>query len=614
MEFNIEINLVIGIVSQRRGEDSARIKVLGFKNNDNKYTEFKYSELLSLFPHEGYIFEPGYFKNAKFKSSKEGDLIEFKVTSIENSDEGLDHFRIENNQAKKIGQRAFELKDINIKIHEVDFSNARISNVDFSDRFYGVIDNYIVGKLKLHQGKISPSISKEVRKWELKYCEIVKSDSAIYLISEPLKENGIILDAMDNEQLFEWFRDKLKLVNQSVVKELDENSQWRVDIPKYFKKSDDDIAQLEAIRFRRVESNFDKFAFTVKEIKELTNVSEKLHSIYSSIIEKHKNELKTEYASEIEVIKNQNQIEKQLLEKQLANMELDIIEKQSRLSSLNVEVDSFKSRIEEIKANKERILSDFSIIQEVFGHRASTSRNVGVIIEESFVVETEIPNLSSIQISQKDKFLARLKYFVNHQNLNFSLADSLIPVITSNRGVFLNRIELGLAFIEATGNAKYIIQQVEPDWLHFEDLWKKGLEVMWNSSHSNPDVLHFLILEDLNLSSPECYMRPLLDCMNGIRKNIPFSKTPYPNNLRILATKISSDEPKIGLPLYQQTFINWGAIGFIGNIEKPADQTALFVDGYLNVATIATFIPDEFDLKIISSQVEREFDKLFDKN
>lgn len=615
MEFVFEKNKVVGIVKLHTGKEgeNARIKIIGYLENGKGFTKFSDSDAIKHFPNEGFVFEPSFFKNKSFNNIVDGDLIEFYATPLTAS-KGPDYNRILDFDAKKIKsvERIFELQNVSIQIYEIDLAKTKITE-NYTGDFYGIYEDFVIGKLRIHNGLITPVMFKEVKKWPKSNCEIIEFESNYWLLSKPT-DGYALLDSMDKTQLFEWFREKLKIINKSVVKELDERTEWRKLLPEIVADSTDDVSKLNSIRLKRIERNLDNFNFLVEDIKQFTQISEKLNQSFNSAIERHKTELRSEYTEEIEKLKAQKELEKQKLEQSLSKISIDIAHKKNELASLVEEINSKKSHIEHIATNKDRILSDFSIIQEVLGNRTSTGRAAEEQIqEESFVMETVIPSQNTISITQRDKFLARLKYFVNQQNINSSMASKLIPIFASCQGVLMQKIELGLAFIEATGNSKYIIQQVEPDWLHFKDLWRNGLEAIWKSSHENPGILHFLILEDINLSSPECYMRPLLDCMNGIRKHIPFAKTAYPKNLRILATKILSDEPKIGLPLYQQTFNNWGAVGYIGDINKPAEQYNSIVEGYLDVKTFFAFMPDEFDLKIISSQIESEFDKLFDK-
>jgi hypothetical protein len=171
---------------------------------------------------------------------------------------------------------------------------------------------------------------------------------------------------------------------------------------------------------------------------------------------------------------------------------------------------------------------------------------------------------------------------------------------------------LGIAFAEAVGNTNYIIQQVEPDWLHFSDFWKNGLGAIWHSAHNHPEILHFLFLEDINLSSPECYARPLFDVINGIRKHIPYGKTAYPENLKIFATKASTVEPEIGLPLIEKTFEGWGAVGFNDKLYETSDSDYKSLSGFIISESLNLFQPDEFEIKDIKLAVKQDFKNLFE--
>jgi hypothetical protein len=182
------------------------------------------------------------------------------------------------------------------------------------------------------------------------------------------------------------------------------------------------------------------------------------------------------------------------------------------------------------------------------------------------------------------------------------------------KAIFIKDIRIALSIIKASGNSKYIIQHTEPDWLHFKNLWNNGLSTIWNSAHEYPEMPHFFVLEDVNLSSPECYARPLLDVIAGIRSKIPFAETNYPNNLIIFATKASSQNPTIGLKLYEETFPNWGGIGFRNNFKPTEDvvQKYSLVEGKIDT-TVFSFDNLESDIDEIKISVSSEYEHLFDE-
>ena len=180
-------------------------------------------------------------------------------------------------------------------------------------------------------------------------------------------------------------------------------------------------------------------------------------------------------------------------------------------------------------------------------------------------------------------------------------------------GILIEDISYGIALAKAFGNAKYLIQQVGPDWMEFKQLWENGLSEIWRSSHDNPDIIHILLLEDINLSSPECYARPLTDVMQGIRPRLPYAKNGMPENLKILATKIPFEEPPIGLPLYQTIFKAWGVVGFRNKsqADKPPTMTQGLDDGYFSFRSIQQFTPDEFEKDNVEEDVKAEYEYVF---
>ena len=103
------------------------------------------------------------------------------------------------------------------------------------------------------------------------------------------------------------------------------------------------------------------------------------------------------------------------------------------------------------------------------------------------------------------------------------------------------------------------IQQVEPDWLKFDNFYENGLKQIWQQAYSYPDKLHFIILEDLNMSSIECYGKPLNDLLGKTRKVLPGLGTTFPKNLWVFGIPIILSTHTFGLPLVKDTFLNWGA-------------------------------------------------------
>lgn len=609
MEFDIEKNKVVGIADIPINDEHLRIKVYGYFDNSLNYKEFDSISLKRIFSPDGYVFEPNFFNNPKFSSINLGDLIEFKAYRITNAKEGFNEYRINNTSpVKRIGYKIVEFKNMIIENNVIQLNGISVEDDDLGD-FYAEYENNVIGKLRKQKGEIIPFKYKRLYQWPIDKCNIIYHNTDKVLVTEN-KEKGQILDAMSNDQLFNWFREKLKELNETFINELDKNTKWRTRIPEILDQNDSDLFNLQNIRIQRLNNTFNYYELSKSEIKDLIKSSQAFRELFSKSINLHKNEFKLEYKEELEELKKRNELEQEKLERLLSKISIEIALKKNELNSVLENINTAQSQIENLNNNKERILADFSIIKEVLGGSIAQTEQVQ---SNSFVIETFQSQNEGSLINNKEWFIARLKHILAGGKISTSISSILIDIIATYKGAFISNEQIALAFIEATGNCKFIIQQVEPDWLHFKDLWNNGLGAIWKSSHENPNVLHFLVLEDINLSSPECYMRPLLDCMNGIRKRIPFAMNEFPKNLRILATKISSDEPKIGLPLLEQTFKNWGAVGFVEPIHVLSGQKYSIVDGYIDSTTLSKFKLDDFDIETDALALSSQFKKIFDR-
>ena len=355
---------------------------------------------------------------------------------------------------------------------------------------------------------------------------------------------------------------------------------------------------------KRIDEKFNLLELSFNDVRQLIEKSESLHDVFKKAIETHKDEFKKEYDNELVKYAEKKEEEKARLKNEIKDLHNRKYEKENLIEKLDKD-------LKNLELNKNRIIDDFSIIKEVLGIFGKSENTVSNQLD-SFIMESVVRANSVSLFSTRDEFVKELQFQLNRYGLIPNYADRLLNVASIYKAMFVKDIKMGIAIVEATGNAKYIIQQVEPDWLHFKDFWSNGLGAIWESAHKSPDTLHFLLLQDINLSSPECYARPLLDMMNGVRKHIPYSGTVYPNNLKIIATKISIAEPEIGLPLIAETFKGWGAVGISGEIYRERDGEYISSPGYLNTKTFEDYktkIHDKGDIKLI---VGNNFMNLFE--
>ena len=105
----------------------------------------------------------------------------------------------------------------------------------------------------------------------------------------------------------------------------------------------------------------------------------------------------------------------------------------------------------------------------------------------------------------------------------------------------------GVAYAQAMGaHARQRIVAVEPTWLAFSDAWHGEVEAFWREAVEQRDALYLLIFADADRALVQCWARPLLDIVSGLRPALP-SGLPWPENLRVMACP-SADEASLPVP------------------------------------------------------------------
>lgn len=120
---------------------------------------------------------------------------------------------------------------------------------------------------------------------------------------------------------------------------------------------------------------------------------------------------------------------------------------------------------------------------------------------------------------------------------------SCINKIISVRGVLrVSDIRTGIRLARALGNTVYELCQPSPKWFEFKDFWREALRGIWESAHAKPDVWHVLLIENVDIASPECWGAPLWNLFDGKTTKLPCSdKSNLPKNLRVVVSLAPED-------------------------------------------------------------------------
>jgi len=619
MELNPDYTNVVGIVGPRiPNAEDARIRIVGI--DQSNFTEFSRETSRKLFPPHGFVRAYHFFDN--YPSLEEKDLIQFNCTVNERFQPGWDVYKMTGKPQKK-GGLIFPVEDLNCDQGYVDLLNLVYKIPERKNTFFLLAeDKYVIGKLTIKNGQLTPPPTAYLHLWDKSDCIFVSAEGQEYLVEEPTAMPRII-DCSPMEKLFERFRSQLRELHFETINHLDQNTSWRKDI---FKLLNDGAAPgLVKIRAERLSNAFDQLELSLSETKQVIESSEKFAERFTVALENFKEEFLQKHFQEKSRLEGEARQQQGRLDNELDKIQRKIKAAKSEQEKLEKHMAETRSRLDHLNQNKDRLLADFRIFSDTLLSPSPTVANP-TEHQYSFLLEELSPPADAVTLN-REQLLERLKFFFRQWQLDDGMAPGALDIFLLYPAVFIPHPRVALALINAFGNARYIIQQTGPNWLEFAALWQNGLGTIWEAASQDPGKLHVLLLEDLNLSSPECYARPLLDMIGGTRTKLPYACTGFPSNLRILATKARSCNPAIGLPLYHQTFAHWGHFGFNPPAEsKVADSpasTSFFisptiladppVNGIVDAQTLRALFPPDWQASAIQTQLATETPQLFDE-
>lgn len=579
--------MVIGYIEYLIHDKHARIKIVaieeyGSLNMDEQQIQMKFAP-------SGHVFEDSF--TDKYQIYNIGDFIRF--VPVENSysieDPNKDKFKIKSIKTKLDYQVVF-LENFLLGTDSINMNFLQSIEKDLPDKFFLQNDVGFYGSFKKVNGIVKPSKGTVVEFRE-SLSNIASYKDKKIVVGNPEKTE-ISIDASTDEQLQKWFRNILRTSDTIFSKSLLDNKDWKTELLSL----PIDSSNVEKSKLNRVVEYFDSYEFTLGELKTLLNNSDNLRSSFEKKINVYKSEIVKERKAEI-------QGEIRALTSIVSELKSEKSRYKKEVESLKTEIEKIEKDLNHFLENKERLLADFKVFQSLL----QPSDYSPLPKEEpmvSFLIEKSNTNFDSTQFS-KSEFDETISSFLAKRGKQTEETKfrSIREIIATFNCVFSNSLELMLAFIEATNNYRYIISQVEVKWLTFRDFWENGLKDIWVLAYNDPKVLHFLILRDCNLSSPECYASPLLDVDRGLREGLPYDGRPWPSNLRIIAT--TQPVPEVGLPLLKSTFYHWGGVKNFSLIDIP-QQAPKIIDGYISIEKFESWKVDKLDIS--DNQLEEYID------
>lgn len=315
------------------------------------------------------------------------------------------------------------------------------------------------------------------------------------------------------------------------------------------------------------------------------------------------NEEITKHNQEVVALHESTQkIEAQCKEK-IESLNSQVAQAQNKLDSIQSALDDKKRALSEaqqsletISERKDSIIQDFQVVKDVLG--ISERRQ-----------EFTLSNPAAIKISElslSDKRFPFYKGYENNLEKCLNLYKVSVPSITelanqhaAYKVLLLPNMELAMSMVAAAGKSFYHIAYTSVAWKSFNDLWISGLSQMVAHCGFFPEIIHYYVLRNINLSCLSNYLQPLADLQEGYLTTFPNSDIQFPDNLRMILTV--SDEDLI--PMSSRVLRAFGCItkefkqSMHGIVSLTGDACIGFIDTKLlaiNAAQIKD-VPNHFE-------------------
>lgn len=416
-----------------------------------------------------------------------------------------------------------------------------------------------------------------------------------------IPEDGKI-DLTSDSQLIEWYKKHILRKEWNTIYEAKDfqavdtlvtTELQRLRIPT-------NIFQSRLARIMGLSSNI---SLTFKELEDLSSSTwfkDVIINTFFEYKERYIEKVKKDCAAEISEIESEQKqklselnnkfhqeidsLQAQINEKQeeIDNITNKIQDKNIELNALNNHIENRNKVITELNSRKESIIADFNIIKEVLSTGSSdtsTTKQTISVIDFNMNNEKEFPTAGPYK-----KNIALLLKKFNGMKVS---TDEIVTKLSVHNVVLFPDNKTLLATMQATRCCRYVVSYVGVDWKSFKNLWESGLSVIVAEASKNPDIIHFLVLRNINMSFIPCYLQPILDMESGVTKYFPGTEMEFPENMRILCTRVKE---KV-IPVTESSLEGIGCIS--GCEERYTGNGGNIAEGYLPVSVFSDLPIDE---------------------
>ena len=581
---------------------NAMLKVIAIKENGS-YKKLSSEDAKNYCPPSGKVFGPQFFApyNSDFYV---GPFVEFdikrgheKEVKVINQTDFIVEYNIKPKAINLPRLIPYNGKIKNIVSHGYLSPSELVATVDLNNVFNGKSSTFFlydqetktaIGIFKYTSGNntVQSNFGKDVQEFKIKSSDIVAdADGANYLLFNPKFNNlerGSLIDFMTNEQLEDWFRSKVKSLSQI---DRDVLSRLCGFAESQSFEDDRDISRLE-----RLKAKNEAIDIGLQTVIDLICNNPKYASLYSDKIEQIEKEVKDNFEkkyleqagyvikdnkdkidslkAELTSLESKFEAEKKRIQDEAANEKAKLDQKKENLVK---EIEAEDKKLKGIKDNYDSVVASISVAVPLLN---SASKKETVSSESFEISSFDIPNgenskpYTLVKKETEETFVKYLQRHVGFANEKFNEYLKQTGNIFSHRACFIPNTAIAFLFAKAFRNTKVFVMNVEHDWLHYTDFCKHGLLEAFKEVAKAQNKNFILVLDALNITQPECGLRPLLNFINNEVPTFDGFTGQFPNNLTIMATLLpTTGENPVGLKLPNNYFNEWFAIG------DPAEET-----------------------------------------
>ena len=559
--FDYEQYRVVGLVEDKLG-DNATINVIGYcDDNLHVFHSLNNAEALELFPTRGKVF--AYRFNIDYRHLK-GRIVCLCVQPS-NKDDREKFVWDWDAEVIEYGQRIFTLKG--------EFTEDSQHNYDIltNNGLHDVNSDKLVYSCGRVYQIIPDNNDRVLKYWEASSLDMVTVDGYKYFVGISLPKHDGLLDITNDEQLANWYLSKVVKKNWAGIVQAQSFRNSESFLRELLSSQKDlDAATIEnrLKRLLSIDTSISLMFDSLKDIAETPWFSEVVNRSISQEKEHLIEQLKNDNLEEIQKIKEYHDLElMQLEEEQKAKIEklqqeidekrkdLEVQERtlDAKLQEKNFEIElldetakekqqaitTLEESIAKMNDRKASIIQDFSIIQEVLSTSVPQDKVAGIASSKQFTLE-EI-NYSANPITRFQAYVKSLEDVLKVNEAPKCSPQALARLLAKYLVVLCPSQTIAQSLIMASHKCRYMTEYVSAKWASFDDLWNNGLAYIVGKSNEEPETIHFLLLQNINLSYLPNYLQPLADLQKGLITKFPATDIPLPKNLRILCT-VAEDE------------------------------------------------------------------------